>query len=106
MGFFDKENPNANFAIAVLVETHHRGEDDCPALFKKYKEILDLVVIVSLLTNDYFLIYYVYIDEIFNVTSIYISIYQHISCTFFENSLENYFTFFMWLQNEITIWCI
>ena len=37
MGFFDKENPNANFAIAVFVETHHRGEDDFPALFKEYK---------------------------------------------------------------------
>ena len=36
MGFFDKEYPNANFAIAVFVETHHRGEDDFPQLFKVY----------------------------------------------------------------------
>ena len=36
MGFFDKEYPNANFAIAIFVETHHRGEDDFPQLFKEY----------------------------------------------------------------------
>ena len=36
MGFFDKEFPNACFAIAIFVETHHRGEDDFPHLLKEY----------------------------------------------------------------------
>ena len=36
MGFFDKELPNANFAIAIFVETHHRGEDDFPQLIREY----------------------------------------------------------------------
>ena len=33
MGFLDKELPNASFAIAVLVETHHKGEEDFPLYF-------------------------------------------------------------------------
>ena len=37
MGFFDKEFPNASFALAIFVETHHRGEDDFPNLFKEYE---------------------------------------------------------------------
>ena len=37
MGFLDKELPNASFAIAVLVETHHKGEEDFPPLFLEYK---------------------------------------------------------------------
>ena len=37
MGFFDKELPNANFAISVFVETHHRGEEDFPDLINEYQ---------------------------------------------------------------------
>ena len=37
MGFFDKEFPNANFALAIFVETHHKGEDEFPDLIKEYK---------------------------------------------------------------------
>ena len=37
MGFFDKEMPNANFSIAVFVETHHKGEEDFPSLISEYK---------------------------------------------------------------------
>ena len=36
MGFFDKEFPNANFALAIFVETHHKGEDEFPELLKEY----------------------------------------------------------------------
>ena len=37
MGFFDKELPNGNFAVAVFVETHHRDENDFPELIKEYE---------------------------------------------------------------------
>ena len=35
--FLDKEFPNAGFAIAALIETHHKSEDDFPDEFKEYK---------------------------------------------------------------------
>ena len=35
--FLDKEFPNANYAIAALIETHHKSEDDFPDEFDEYK---------------------------------------------------------------------
>ena len=35
--FFDKEYPNANFTIAVFLETHHREEDDFPEQLNEYQ---------------------------------------------------------------------
>ena len=43
MGFLDKELPNASFAIAVLVETHHKGEEDFPPLFSEYMVTHNLI---------------------------------------------------------------
>ena len=37
VGFFDKEFPKANFAIAVFVETHHKDETELPVMFQEYK---------------------------------------------------------------------
>ena len=37
MGFFDKELPNGNFAVAVFVETHHKDEHEFPSLIKEYE---------------------------------------------------------------------
>ena len=37
MGFFDKELPSGNFAVAVFVETHHRDEHDFPDLIREYE---------------------------------------------------------------------
>ena len=37
MGFYDKEFPDASFAVSVFVETHHRGEEDFPDLINEYK---------------------------------------------------------------------
>ena len=36
MGYFDKLLPEADFAVAVFVETHHREERDFPPLIHEY----------------------------------------------------------------------
>ena len=35
--FFDKEFPNASFAVAAFIETHHRNIDDFPEELKEYE---------------------------------------------------------------------
>ena len=37
LDFFDKEFPNASFAIAAFIETHHRSVDDFPDRIKDYQ---------------------------------------------------------------------
>ena len=53
MGFFDKELPNAGFAIAVFVETHHRSEEDFPPLFFEYGVTHHLLHTPTPLNNEY-----------------------------------------------------
>ena len=43
MTFFDKEAPNANFAIAAFIETHHKSKEDLSEDFLEYQNSHHLI---------------------------------------------------------------
>ena len=43
LAFFNKEFPNANFAIAAFIETHHKNVDEIPEEFKEFETTHNIV---------------------------------------------------------------
>ena len=43
IAYFDNKFPNANFAIAAFIETHHKNEDDFPEQLKLYKTTHNII---------------------------------------------------------------
>ena len=64
--FLDKEFPKANFAIAALIETHHKNEDDFPDEFKEYRVTHHLIHTPTNIETHGGII--VFINKIYDIT--------------------------------------